>query len=380
MARARRLRRSLPAKLRRQLENLGDSDEEQEATDPDEGKEADSAMMPPPVCIPSSSVETNADVIESPVSEDRGVQQQDSEQVSLVLATPQRRELDAEVRKIEEEIKNVRQLLEQPESESPQMSTPPPPRLRRRLLITSSGLDPTEVARLRRLCEAHSGCCVYQARFQFDPELHTTHVIIRESSSMSRVSERTLKYFQALVSGAWLLSFDWVSESLAAGSLLPESDFEIQGDLSCGVNHLGPARSRGGRDRCPGPSRLLEQFCIAPVGDFVNMPSFALQTLVQQCGGQFAASPESLPRRQATGCLSVAVADQDDAKFSEARCQAIAASGDIVVLNRDWLLDSISKFRVQQLDSPEYCIAPDCYDVTEILTRQRIRLSLFDDF
>uniref|UniRef100_A0A1I8FFB1 BRCT domain-containing protein n=1 Tax=Macrostomum lignano TaxID=282301 RepID=A0A1I8FFB1_9PLAT len=202
-------------------------------------------------------------------------QQQELEQVSpLVLATPQRRELDGRTAKAD------------------------------------TTADLTLAARPRRSnrgCPAeaavrgpHSGCCVYQAPVP------------------------------ALVSGAWLLSFDWVSESLAAGSLLPESDFEIQGDLS--------ARR------------------------------------------QFAASPESLPRRQATGCLSVAVADQDDAKFSEARCQAIAASGDIVVLNRDWLLDSISKFRVQQLDSPEYCIAPDCYDVTEILTRQRIRLSLFDDF
>ncbi|PAA73453.1 hypothetical protein BOX15_Mlig002011g2, partial [Macrostomum lignano] len=243
--------------------------------------------------------------------------------------------------------------------------------------VTSSGLDPGQVAELRRLCELHSDRCAYQTRFQFDPNCHTTHVVIRESS-VARVSERTLKYFQALVSGAWLLSFDWVSESLAAGSLLPESDFEIQGDLSCGVNHLGPARSRGGRDRCPGPSRLLEQFCIAPVGDFVNMPSFALQTLVQQCGGQFAASPESLPRRQAAGCLSVAVADQDDAKFSEARCQAIAASGDIVVLNRDWLLDSISKFRVQQLDSPEYCIAPDCSAVKTVVLAQLGSLTLSD--
>ena len=42
--------------------------------------------------------------------------------------------------------------------------------------------------------------------------------------------QRSLKYFQGLARGCWLVSWDWVQASAAAGRWLPEEGHEVKGD------------------------------------------------------------------------------------------------------------------------------------------------------
>merc|ERR1719491_1348413 len=64
----------------------------------------------------------------------------------------------------------------------------------------------------------------------------------RRRVSANRVAAtRTLKYFDALLAGAWVISPAWVHASNAAGHWLPEVDYELLGDP---VGLGGVARGR----------------------------------------------------------------------------------------------------------------------------------------
>jgi len=52
---------------------------------------------------------------------------------------------------------------------------------------------------------------------------------------------RTIKYFDALLCGAWILSPEWIQRSQEQGRWLPEDNFQISGD---GIGDGGPARLR----------------------------------------------------------------------------------------------------------------------------------------
>ena len=46
------------------------------------------------------------------------------------------------------------------------------------------------------------------------------------------VTQRTLKYMQAVALGCWVVSLQWVLDSAAAGQWLPEGSFEVAGDTT----------------------------------------------------------------------------------------------------------------------------------------------------
>lgn len=79
-------------------------------------------------------------------------------------------------------------------------------------------------------------------------------------SSATRVAaNRTMKYFHALLAGAWVVSSDWVLMSNSANRWLPEADFEVLGDTAgmrgpSRCRHPGPQLFKGLRLHFPGVS------------------------------------------------------------------------------------------------------------------------------
>lgn len=53
-----------------------------------------------------------------------------------------------------------------------------------------------------------------------------THFIV--GAGRGQPARRTLKVLRYLLRGCWLLSFDWVVDSLAAGRLLIAEEYEMQ--------------------------------------------------------------------------------------------------------------------------------------------------------
>ena len=63
-----------------------------------------------------------------------------------------------------------------------------------------------------------------------------THVVTTTSESENfLLQSRTVKYFQGLVAGCWVVGVDWVSASLCARKLVDESDYLVRGDAK--FNH-----------------------------------------------------------------------------------------------------------------------------------------------
>ena len=62
-----------------------------------------------------------------------------------------------------------------------------------------------------------------------------TRVVVRCTTStcgLQIAGARTIKYLDAVLAGAWVLSPEWVYASMRAGHWLEEADFELQGDTA----------------------------------------------------------------------------------------------------------------------------------------------------
>ena len=69
---------------------------------------------------------------------------------------------------------------------------------------------------------------------------------------------RTMKYLEAVVSGAWVLSPEWVHSSMRAGHWLSEASFEVQGDQqACEGRSWGASMGMSCWRACGSTSRRL---------------------------------------------------------------------------------------------------------------------------
>ena len=58
-----------------------------------------------------------------------------------------------------------------------------------------------------------------------------THVITTATESQQFILQgRTMKYFQGLLAGCWVLGVDWIAASLCARKMMPEQDYLVRGD------------------------------------------------------------------------------------------------------------------------------------------------------
>lgn len=75
-----------------------------------------------------------------------------------------------------------------------------------------------------------------------------THVVVGGSSLFvrngRRVSKRTMKYMQGVLTGQWVVAFDWVGACLAARRRVEEEAFEIDGDMQGGEGGAKAGRLR----------------------------------------------------------------------------------------------------------------------------------------
>ncbi|KAL0039358.1 hypothetical protein WJX79_004746 [Trebouxia sp. C0005] len=89
--------------------------------------------------------------------------------------------------------------------------------------VVGSGLDRAKLDQIRRLCR----------RLRADAckavDQHTTHVIVQVNAG-ELCQQRSLKYFQGLAQGCWLVGWTWLEACAAAGCWVPEEGYEVAGD------------------------------------------------------------------------------------------------------------------------------------------------------
>ncbi|KAL0033003.1 hypothetical protein WJX77_010243 [Trebouxia sp. C0004] len=90
-------------------------------------------------------------------------------------------------------------------------------------VVIGSGLDRAKLDQIRRLCR----------RLRADAckavDQHTTHVIV-QVNARGLCQQRSLKYFQGLAQGCWLVGWAWLEACAAAGRWVPEEAYEVAGD------------------------------------------------------------------------------------------------------------------------------------------------------
>lgn len=148
-----------------------------------------------------------------------------------------------------------------------------------------------------------------------------THVITTTSESEEFILQsRTVKYFQGLVAGCWVLGVDWVSASLCARKLVDESDYLVRGD----------AKFQGGAVT-HGAKRAHNQ---SQRGDFLRGLHFVwratpnskaateedVKKLIEMAGGQVSdvlPGVQPLRRRKAKGEADHHESDLEDGDYSQ---------------------------------------------------------------
>uniref|UniRef100_A0A4X2M464 BRCT domain-containing protein n=3 Tax=Vombatus ursinus TaxID=29139 RepID=A0A4X2M464_VOMUR len=157
------------------------------------------------------------------------------------------------------------------------------------------------------------------------------------------VCERTLKYFLGIAGGKWVVSFLWVVQSFKEGKVLPECDFEVRGDVINGRNHRGPERARESQR-----VKIFKGLEICCYGPFTDMPTDHLEWMVQLCGASVVKKPSSLRPRVG---FSPVVVVQPDAWEDDSSFQGIRLMCEAPIVTREWVLDSVSCYQRQELDS-----------------------------
>ncbi|XP_040605698.1 breast cancer type 1 susceptibility protein isoform X6 [Mesocricetus auratus] len=168
----------------------------------------------------------------------------------------------------------------------------------------------------------------------------TTHVIMKTDAEL--VCERTLKYFQGIARGKWIVSYSWVIRCIQERKLLSVHEFEVRGDVVTGRNHQGPKRSRESQEK------LFKGLTICCCEPFTNMPKDELERMLQLCGASVVKELSSLTRDTAIHPIVIV---QPSAWTEENGCPEIGQLGEAHLVMWDWVLDSISVYQCRDLDA-----------------------------
>ncbi|XP_063156546.1 breast cancer type 1 susceptibility protein [Candoia aspera] len=207
-----------------------------------------------------------------------------------------------------------------------------------KMSLVASGLNQSELRLVHRFAKKT------KSSWSNKTTEETTHVIMKTNEDL--VCERTLKYFIGIAAQKWVLSYQWIIQSLKAGRVLKEEDFEVRGDVINGRNHQGPKRAR----ESP-VGKLFQGLEICCYGPFTDILPEQLEWIVELCGASLVKQPHLFAH--ATNSTAVIVV-QPDAWKEGSTCQELPLQCSIAVVSREWVLDSVACYQCQPFD--EYII------------------------
>lgn len=117
----------------------------------------------------------------------------------------------------------------------------------------------------------------------FDNQI--THVITESSRP-----KRTIKTMMAILNGIWLVSIEWIKASLMKNTILPENEFEIQGDDA--TKEPGPKRSRFSKQL--GECKLFDNFLFYLYGSFGKLEKKDILSLLSNGGASIIGNIDEL--------------------------------------------------------------------------------------
>ncbi|KAK9814438.1 hypothetical protein WJX72_005888 [[Myrmecia] bisecta] len=218
----------------------------------------------------------------------------------------------------------------------------------KRCQIACSGIDRPLLEQLKRFCRQMGNSQAVSAI-----NSATTHAIVKLDGELL-MNPRTLKYFQAVLRGCWVVSWAWVATSMQAGRWVDEAPFECRGD----PEYLGaPARGRLRRIAGGPPIFHKLRVCLVEPWDNRTLPKSALAELIQLGGGEVVdqvPNPAQKRRRRAKAAaacdavevVAVTIINTDEPEDESGLAEARENAGPAPLLIMNWVLDSIRNYGI----------------------------------
>ena len=236
--------------------------------------------------------------------------------------------------------------VQQGANTSPQMKTT----AKRKLVLVGTGLDQEaqkKMEQLRDLLNDRPDTYEVAITDDFLPHL-TTHVVTKLDDPGRRRCLRTAKYLLGVVTGAFVVSIDWVSQSLEAGRIVDEKMFEVSED-TCGRHGAIRARKAIQQGELP----LFYNYTFYIHGKLGSFPLKHAQTIIEAAGGT-AVKSHPLLRTQALlpaaeeGQKVVVLAHKDSISDKSKRQLRLATRSPVVDIS--WLLECISYYEIRPFE------------------------------
>lgn len=211
-------------------------------------------------------------------------------------------------------------------------------RKQKKVIIYSTGMTSDEKVRLNEL--------VNKLDIKITQEMNTsvTHVVSKDGA----VCQRTINYMKAVLMGKWIVSVKWLEDSLTAGYLLEENQYEFQGSHKIGDSK---ASYKGRMNACVQNPNLFEGCSFYFHGEFKVFAKVDLVKLVQLAGAKILKREPKLERLEEL--MQPAPFHVDNnlkcshfIVYDENKPNRIIRHEYLNTMNINWVFNCIDKFKI----------------------------------
>lgn len=158
------------------------------------------------------------------------------------------------------------------------------------------------------------------------------------------LAKRTIKYLKGLAVGAYIVDSSWVNDSVAARSWVDETKYMVVGDSTNGVTGAAVA------SREAGMTRLLDGLSVSIVGDFSTFGNPSVDDVMElaELGGAEILELEEYSSSQVRDRIQWFILAPYDMSLEAS--QQLHRRFRVSIISVSWLLDSISSYKLQELD------------------------------
>ena len=186
---------------------------------------------------------------------------------------------------------------------------------------------------------------------------NVTHLIVNLDKDKV-MKHRTMKYMQGLMAGLWVVSADWVTDSLKERRLLPETNYEVRKNVKALLDDA-PRRAREAYQK---KLKLFSRYCVLLFGGFPNPgPSKVnVSSLLHSGGAQVLNSIQDMIAFSQENSKHILVAIAAEESYQDKLKTEIDLHNnsrqkgheEIQMVTLSWVLDSVTNFKA--LDLAEY--------------------------
>ncbi|CAK9832607.1 Breast cancer type 1 susceptibility protein homolog [Anthophora retusa] len=189
-----------------------------------------------------------------------------------------------------------------------------------------SGLVSSQIENVKRLAQ------MVNARYlsQFDRDV--THVIVKTDKE-NNGANKTLKYLQGVAYGKWIVSYQWVMDTLKERRLISEKPYEVVDGRTL---EAGPRKSRLRENH------LFEGFTFLCIGPYDDVTVEQYQDLLRATGGIVVDSLDALAAEKKRWKIIVIQADIYDYETIIEWYKQTQA----IPIVHDWIVECISRYKL----------------------------------